>query len=151
MVLSRRLFLLDATVASLDMTTDIMSSFLLVSPFAKANTHPVIIIPILILRTSLMRLSQKIGLAALLCLSIVMVILAIVRMTAYADPPRIIDLTWSAFWIHVESCVAVIMASVSAIRPLFVNWGRQKEVDEERNRVPLPLDKKRNLNGDTEI
>lgn len=145
MVLSRQLFLLDATVASLDMTTDIMSSFLPVSSFAKANTHLVIIIPILILRTSLMKLSQKIGLAALLCLSIVMVIVAIVRMTAYAYHPRIIDLTWCAFWIHVESCVAVIMASLSAIRPLFVNWGREKEVDEKKNRAPLPLDEKRHL------
>lgn len=92
-----------------------------------------------------MKFSQKIGLAALFGLSIVMIILAIVRMTAYANHPRIIDLTLSAFWIHVEFCVAVIMASVSAICPLFVNWGREKEVDEEKTPVPLPLDKKRHL------
>lgn len=147
MVLSRRLFMLDATVVSLDMTTDIMSSFLLVSFFlAKANTHLVIIIPILILRKSLMKLCQKIGLAALLCLSIVMVILAIVRMTAYADHPRVMDLVWSAFWIHVEACVAVLMASISVALPLFVNRGREKGVDEEKNPVPLPLDGKRHLN-----
>lgn len=79
-----------------------------------------------------MKLSQKIELAALLCLSIVMIILAIVRMTAYADHPRIMDLTWSAFWIHVEVCVAVFIASISAILPLFVNRGREKGVDEEK-------------------
>lgn len=145
MALSRRLFILDATVVSFDMTTDFMSSFLLVSSFAKANTHIVIIIPILILRKSLMKLSQKIGLAALLCLSIFMFVLAIVRMTAYAYHPRIIDPVWSAFWIHVESCVAVIMGSVSAVRPLFANQGREKEADEEKNRVPLPLDGKRHF------
>lgn len=33
--LSRRLFILDVTVVSLDMTTDIMSSFVIVSSFAK--------------------------------------------------------------------------------------------------------------------
>lgn len=90
-----------------------------------------------------MKLSQKIGLAALLCLSIVMVILAIVRMTGYADHPGVMDPAWSAFWIYVESCVAIIMASVSAVRPLFVNRGRGKEVDEEKNRVPLPMNDKR--------
>lgn len=140
MALSRRLFSLDVTVVSLDMTTDIMSNDSLVSSFTKANTDLVIIIPILILRKSLMKLSQKIGLAALLCLSIVMVILAIVRMTGYADHPGIMDPAWSAFWIYAESCVAIIMASISVISPLFVNRGRGKEADEEKNRAPLPLD-----------
>lgn len=87
----------------------------------------VIIIPILILRKSLMKLSQKIELAALLCLSIVMFILAIDRMTGYADHPGVMDPAWSAFWIYVESCVAIIMASVRAVRPFFVNRGRGKK------------------------
>lgn len=90
-----------------------------------------------------MKLSQKIGLAALLCLSIVMFILAIDRMTGYADHPGVMDPAWSAFWIYVESCVTIIMASVRAVRPFFVNRDRGKEADEERNRVPLPMNGKR--------
>lgn len=66
-------------------------------------------------------------------------------MTGYADHPDVMDPAWSAFWIYVESCVAIIMASVRAVHPFFVNRDRGKEADEERNRVPLPMNGKRLL------
>lgn len=88
-----------------------------------------------------MRLAQKIGLAGLLCLSIVMVLISAIRMTAYANHPGLIDITWTYFWMCLESCVAIIMASISVIGPFFVNKGRVKKAnDKEKNQVPLTLD-----------
>lgn len=94
----------------------------------------------MILRKSQISITQKIGLAALLSLSIVMVLMSAIRMTAYAYHPGLLDLTWSYFWMYLESCVAIIMASISAISPFFVNLGRAKKACEKRekkNQVPL--------------
>lgn len=40
-------------------------------------------------------------------------------MTGYTNRPGLTDHTRSYFWMYLESCVAVIMASISALDPLF--------------------------------
>ena len=93
-----------------------------------------------------MRLTQKLRLAALLCLSIVMVVISAIRMTACAHHSGLTDATWSYFWMYLESCAAITMASISAIRPLFVNRGRVIKADEkEKNKFPPPFDQERLL------
>ena len=89
-----------------------------------------------------MKFTQKLGLAALLCLSIFMVLISAIRMTGYAHHHGLIDVTWSWLWIHIEACVAIIMASISAFSPfIFINRKHVKKADE----VPSPLDQERVL------
>lgn len=112
------------------------------------NAALVVIIPIFILQISQIKLPQKLALAALLCLSIFMVLISAIRMTGYAHHYGLVDLTWSWFWLHIESCVAIIMASISAFSPLFfINRDRVKRAHEKKDRkqVRSPLDEERIL------
>lgn len=96
-----------------------------------------------------MKFTQKLGLAALLCLSIFMVLISAIRMTGYAHHHGLIDPTWTWFWMYIESCVAIIIASISAFSPLFfINRDRVKKADEkEKSKLPLPLDQERVLHN----
>lgn len=97
---------------------------------------------------SKMKFTQKLGLAALLCLSIFMVLISAIRMTGYAHHHGLIDVTWSWLCIHIEACVAIIMASISAFSPfIFINRNHVKKADvkKARNQVPSPLDQERVL------
>lgn len=86
-----------------------------------------------------MKLTQKIKLIVLLGLSIVMILISVMCITAYAHNHGVRDYEWTYFWVYLESCVAIIMASVSAISPFIVNRGRGKKANEKKNKVPLPL------------
>lgn len=70
------------------------------------------------------RARQKFELATFLCLSIFMIILAIVRMGGLRYNNRI-DLSWNHFWFHLEGCTAVTMLSATAFRSLFVSAAPQ--------------------------
>lgn len=63
---------------------------------------------------------QKMGLAFSLCLPVVMVIVAIVRIAGMRQDDGPVDIVWLAFWQQQESSIAIFMASVSAFRSLFV-------------------------------
>lgn len=79
----------------------------------------VVSIPIIVLRSSLLSRSTKIGLGTFLCLSIVMAIFAIIRIAGFYYNGLEDDI-WEFFWQHAEGSVAVMMASVTAFRTLFV-------------------------------
>ncbi|OCL07968.1 hypothetical protein AOQ84DRAFT_294085 [Glonium stellatum] len=99
---------INAVGATLDIVCDIM----------------VITIPVIVLSKSRMRTAQKFGLAAILCLSIVMIVVALIRLIgSVADTRRSNKGTspvWGTFWEIMEACIAVIMASVIVIRSVFV-------------------------------
>lgn len=80
----------------------------------------VVSIPIVLLWRVRINLRQKIGLGILLCLSLVMVIIAIARMSGINLTNGAVDIVWLAFWQQQECSVAVIMISISAFRSLFV-------------------------------
>ena len=61
---------------------------------------------------------QKIGVCIFLCLSIVMIAIAIIRITG-SDSPILVDNTWISFWLYLEACTAIIMGSMTAFRSLF--------------------------------
>ncbi|KAI1370050.1 hypothetical protein F4677DRAFT_459337 [Hypoxylon crocopeplum] len=84
-----------------------------------ASDIMVVSIPIIILRGSLLSRSTKFGLAVFLCLSIFMAICAIVRMSGF-HYKGFEDDVWEFFWQHTEGAVAVMMASITAFRTLFV-------------------------------
>lgn len=122
-------------------------------PFISTKAVLVVIIPILILRISQMKFTQKLGLATLLCLSIFMVLISAIRMTGYAHHHSQLDPTWTWFWMYIESCVAIIIASISAFSPFFfINRDRVKKADEkEKGKFPLPLDQERVLHNNKSL
>ena len=77
-------------------------------------------IPIYLIWRLRAKARQKFELATFLCLSILMIILAIIRIAGlrYHDS---VDLSWNHFWFHLESCTAVTMLSATAFRSLFVS------------------------------
>lgn len=68
-------------------------------------------------------------------------------MTGYAHSDGLTDLTWSYFWLYLESCVAIIMASISALGPFFFNSSgpRDKADQKEKNKDSSHLDQEQVL------
>ena len=66
---------------------------------------------------------QKIDVFAFLCLSIVMIVITIIRISNFKPPsptgPILFDFTWLCFWLYLEACIAIIMGSMTAFRSLF--------------------------------
>lgn len=46
------------------------------------------------------------------------------------------DSTWAFFWLYLEACVAVIMASITAFRSLFIR-GSSNTIDRNKNQNPI--------------
>ncbi len=97
-----------------------------------ANISSVVSLPIIVLRGSLLSRSTKFGLAVFLCLSIFMAACAIVRVAGF-HYKGLEDDTWEFFWQHAEGAVAVMMASITAFRTLFVRPTNQAEVTTPRS------------------
>jgi hypothetical protein len=76
--------------------------------------------PITLLWKVRINMRQKLGLALFLCLSLVMVIVAIVRIAGINLRGGNVDIVWLAFWMQQECSIAVIMVSSSAFRSFFV-------------------------------
>ena len=105
----------------LDIVTDLCSiETLLLRQNRGTNLVLVLIIPIYLICLLRAKARQKVELATLLCLSIFMIILAIVRIGGLRYHNRI-DLSWNHFWFHLESCTAVTKLSATAFRSLFVS------------------------------
>ena len=62
---------------------------------------------------------RKLALAAMLCLSVFMIIIAIVRVAGSLLPGDITDTVWLFFWQTMEAAVAVIMVALTGFRSLF--------------------------------
>jgi hypothetical protein len=78
-----------------------------------------------------MRLSQKLSLSVFLCLSIVMAIAAVTRMSAYRIR-GVLDITWEIFWMWTEACIAVIMGCIVALRAVLVQGSVRKSQEKPR-------------------
>lgn len=63
---------------------------------------------------------QKLGLGIMLSLSLVMAIVAIVRLAGIRLGGGEVDIVWVAFWQQQECSIAVCMLSVTAFRSFFV-------------------------------
>ena len=77
-------------------------------------------IPICLLWQVRLRLQQKIGLGMTLCLSLVMVVIAFVRIAGMHLGGDAMDIVWLAFWMQNECNIAVWMVSMTTFRSLFV-------------------------------
>ncbi|KAF2656386.1 hypothetical protein K491DRAFT_678146 [Lophiostoma macrostomum CBS 122681] len=99
----------------------------------------VISIPIIVLSKSTMRMKQKVGLMALLSLSVVMIAMTLTRVigllaTTHSTNKSGSSPVWGFFWAFVEPCVAVIMASIIVIRSVFI---KQSILEAQRHEVSL--------------
>lgn len=105
-----------------------------------ANFYAVVSIPIIVLRKSQLKPNQQVKLAIFLCLSVIMTVIAIIRISGYrfhgigiSGP---IDTTWAFFWLYLEACVAVIMSSITAFRSLFLH-SSSKTVNQDKDQNPI--------------
>lgn len=87
----------------------------------------------MVLGKTQIKLKQKFVLGVFLCLSFVMVVCAVTRISAYRLR-GVIDLTWQIFWQHVEGSVALMMASVTTFRTAFVAVGNKR--NEKKEKIP---------------
>ena len=95
-----------------------------------------------------MGLSRKVGLGAFLCLSVAMVLIALVRIGGYCIQGKI-DITWQLFWQYIEACIAVIMGSATAFRTFFVSENSRKTPEKKPSySVRLRLLRKNNPTGE---
>lgn len=87
-----------------------------------------------------MKPKQQIGLSIFLCLSVIMMIIAIIRISGYrfhgVGIRGSLDSTWAFFWLYLEACVAVIMCSITAFRSLFIH-GSSKPIVLNENQNPI--------------
>lgn len=88
---------------------DVLSDVLIVS------------IPICLLWRVRISMRQKFGLGITLCLSLVMVIIAFVRIGGNHLPGGQVDVVWLAFWQQNECNIAVWMVSMTAFRSFFTS------------------------------
>ena len=79
----------------------------------------VVSIPIIVLRRTQLKRSQKLGLSAFLSLSASMIILALVRITG-GQTLTGYSHVWEFRWLYMEACIACFMASISAFRSFFI-------------------------------
>ncbi|KAL9030054.1 MAG: hypothetical protein Q9196_001790 [Gyalolechia fulgens] len=78
-------------------------------------------IPISLLWNVRIKTRQKLGIGAFLCLSIVMIIIAIIKASGIRTSVDSFDLVWEVFWQQMEACAAVLMVSLTAFRSVFLS------------------------------
>jgi len=66
-----------------------------------------------------MQTQQKLGLAAFLCLQVLMILIAIIRISGFVYR-HAFDEGWVYLWQQIESCVSVSTISLTAFRIMFV-------------------------------
>ncbi|PVI03951.1 hypothetical protein DM02DRAFT_611901 [Periconia macrospinosa] len=118
-------FSMTGLVTALDCLTDLM----------------IVSIPILVLRQSTMKLRQKAAIGSFLCLSIIMIALAITRASKMAGVVAT-DIPYEMFFQYLEAAVALLTASLTAFRTFFVT---QRERTRYQDRMKKPSFSFRNI------
>ena len=113
----------------LDFITDLMSESCHILHASLSVLKPaVIVIPVYLMSTVKIKTRQKLGIGFFLCLSSLMVVIEVVRISGvYTHDFQI----WADFWIQIEGCTAVLTVSLAAFRTLFISdhssGGKEKE------------------------
>lgn len=76
-----------------------------------------------------------------LCLSFAMVVVALTRMSGYRLSDM--DLVWQLLWLHIEACIALIMASLRTFRTAFVTISHQRNEKKKKKETPSSFIHKR--------
>ncbi|KAM0795877.1 hypothetical protein BDR22DRAFT_893718 [Usnea florida] len=105
----KRTFIVDLIVKCFDIITDIL----------------IVTIPVSILWNVRINIRHKLGIGAVLCLSIVMIVISIINTSSIHTSGDFFDLVWKLFWQQVEACSAVIVVSLTAFRSIFIAKKRE--------------------------
>jgi hypothetical protein len=127
-------------ITMVDVVSDLMSTLFIetVSTNLKTDLWAVISIPILLLRSSTLKTSQKLSVGASLCLSVFMVVFSTIRASGYVKKGSCTpDTLWRVFWQQIGGCVAVMMASITVVRTLFTA-GDQNHNDADQEQCHRP-------------
>ena len=126
----KRQLAVEATTISFDIITDVMSKSVFPVPErVRMLTYLVLVIPPWLLWKVKISLRQKIGIGSFLCLSLIMIIIAVIRISrVHASDFNI----WAPFLQQLEACIAVLMLSLTALRTLYVSAKRTQE--QQRNK-----------------
>lgn len=120
---------LTTLVALLDIITDIMGEYYSVDCTCtnESNAGVVVSFPVLILRKSMMDKRQKMWIRIFLSLSVIMILIAIIRVLgAIRKGEKELDVTWNIFWQQMEACAAIMAASATVIRTVFIKRENQQ-------------------------
>lgn len=79
----------------------------------------IISLPIMLLSKVSISFRRKIILGMALCLSILMIVICIIRVTTCKLPNGIIDSTWLGLWHCIETNTAILMVSLTTFRSLY--------------------------------
>ncbi|KAH3996200.1 hypothetical protein HBH98_116440 [Parastagonospora nodorum] len=94
----------------------------------------IVSIPIFVVNESMMPLSRKVSVVALLGLSTFMIICTLIRVvgsvTETTEAGQGTAPVWAMYWFIIEGCVSLIMVSVIVIRGVFIS----KAVDDDRQK-----------------
>lgn len=82
-------------------------------------TVQVICIPIRLLQQAKFKIREKVNVGIVLCLSIVIIAISMVRAISFAVHGTI-DQVWDEFWIQLEASISIIVVCMTAFRTLFV-------------------------------
>ena len=113
------LLAIGLSVVTVDIATDLM----------------IILIPILLLRKSLLDRSQKLRILSFLCLNVFCIAIALIRGIMRISSPHEASgqfqfrLLFTIFLEHIEASVAVIMGSVTALRTVFASHIHSRGTD----------------------
>ena len=77
-------------------------------------------VPVLLLWNVQITVRRKLILGAILCLSIFMILIAIIRVSTGKNSNGQVDSAWVIFWLQAEASVAIVVVSMSAFRALFI-------------------------------
>lgn len=92
-----------------------------------------IFIPAILLWRVHTPLYKRLALAGVLCLSVFMIGISIIKLTTADLSNGEVDTPWNIFWLQAEACFAVIMVSISAFRSLFITDGTKKSQEPNSN------------------
>lgn len=85
----------------------------------------IISVPVVLLRRVRISLRQKFGVGITLCLSLLMIVIALVRICGMYLAPHKVDILWIEFWNQQQCNVAVTMFSMTAFRSFCVKAAPQ--------------------------
>lgn len=116
---------------AVDIITDVFSACPPTAPppAQKADTHPapaVIAIPVWLCWQINISLKQKLGLYAVLCLGVVIIVFSVVRIIVTNVDGVHPEVSWLAMWSSIESSVAVIVACLASFKAILTHRQRAK-------------------------
>ena len=124
----QRTFSLSMSAMILDVIVDLLSNYPSLSTLVVGEdwTEPLVLfIPIRLIWQVRIRWTQKAALTLSLCLTIIIIIIAIIRSSSLRVKGKI-DPVWALYWQYITAEVGIIMAALTAFRQFFVARSNEK-------------------------